>query len=193
MATIRAFIAIELDELLRNGLMKVQQRLRSEPISGFVRWVAPNSVHLTLKFLGDMDAARTPLVLAAMQVACADFEPFELAVRGAGCFPNLQRPNVIWAGLMGEVQVVAQLAQALEAECAKLKFEPEERPFSPHLTLGRVRREAGLTERRQLGELVHRLDIGQVGLIHAQEVHLMRSELKPQGSVYTSLGHVDLA
>jgi RNA 2',3'-cyclic 3'-phosphodiesterase len=192
MATIRTFIAIELDDTLKARLEKVQQRLRGEPISGFVRWVAPGGIHLTLKFLGDMDSARTPQVLAAMQTACAGIEPFELAVRSTGCFPNWQRPNVIWVGLTGQVQVVSQLAQKMEEQCAKLGFNPDERPFSPHLTLGRVRREMGQIERGQLGELVRKLDIGQLGLIHADIVHLMCSELKPHGAVYSSLGSVKL-
>jgi 2'-5' RNA ligase len=192
MAIIRAFIAIELDDTLKTAMDKVQRRLRAEPISGFVRWVAPTSIHLTLKFLGDMESARVPPVLSAMQTACAGIPPFELAVRGAGCFPNVQRPNVIWAGLVGQIPVATQLAQRIEEECAKLEFEPEDRPFSPHLTLGRVKREAGATERHQLGEMVRRLDIGQVGTIRADTVHLVRSELRPLGSVYTSLGIVKL-
>jgi 2'-5' RNA ligase len=192
MAILRAFIAVELDGALHAALDKVQRRLRAEPISGFVRWVAPESIHLTLKFLGEMDAARTPHVLAAMKSACSGIAPFELVITGAGCFPNFQRPNVVWAGLIGHVQQATQLAQRIESECAKLGFEPEERPFSPHLTLGRVKRDIAPFERRQVGDLIRRLDIGRVGLIRANTVHLMRSELKPTGAIYTSLGHVEL-
>jgi 2'-5' RNA ligase len=192
MATLRAFIAINLDDALRGELDRVLRRLRGEPISGFVRWVMPDSVHLTLKFLGDMDSVRTPHVLHAMQTACADMPHFDLTVRGAGCFPNFQRPNVIWAGLIGQVQAATQLAQRIESECAVLGFDPEERPFSPHLTLGRVKRETAMTERNQVGEMVRRLDIGQLGVMHADVVHLMRSELRPGGAVYSSLGSVKL-
>lgn len=192
MAIIRAFIAVELDDTLKTAMDKVQRRVRAEPISGFVRWVVPASIHLTLKFLGDLESTRVPLVLSAMQAACAGIPPFELAVRGAGCFPNFQRPNVIWAGLVGQVPVAIELAQRLDEECVKLGFEPEDRPFSPHLTLGRVKREAGATERHQLGDMVRRLDIGQVGTIRADTVHMVRSELRPMGSLYTSLGSVKL-
>lgn len=192
MAILRAFIAIELDQSVRAGLDQLQRRLRAEPISGFVRWVAPSSMHLTLKFLGDVDSARVPGVLAALQTACAGVAPFDLAVRGAGCFPNFQHPNVVWAGLTGQVQAATLLAQRIESECAQLGFEPEERPFSPHLTLGRVKREAGSSERQQLGDLVRRLNINQLGQVHADLVHLMRSELRPSGAVYSSLGSVKL-
>jgi RNA 2',3'-cyclic 3'-phosphodiesterase len=192
MSILRAFIAIELDDSVRVGLEQLQRRLRAEPISGFVRWVAPSSMHLTLKFLGDVDSARVPHVMAVVKAACAGVAPFELAVRGAGCFPNYQRPNVVWAGLIGAVQPVTALAQRIESGCAQLGFEPEDRPFSPHLTLGRVGRETGSSERRQIGDLVRRLDIGQLGVVHADVVHLMRSELKPSGALYSSLGSVKL-
>ncbi len=192
MAVLRVFIAVELDDAVKTALVRAQNRLRAEPISGFVRWVDPAGVHLTLKFLGDIEAERVPHVLGAMQVACAGVAPFELAVRGAGCFPNYQRPNVIWAGLVGDVKTATALAQHLEDECARLGFDPEERPFSPHFTLGRVGREVGLKERGQLGEMVRRFDLGPVGAIIADTVHLMRSELRPSGARYTSLGHVKL-
>ena len=189
---IRAFIAIELGNEAKAELEKVQRRLRAEPISGLVRWVAPGSIHLTLKFLGDIEEARSPHVLSAMKTACEGISPFELAVRGAGCFPNFQRPNVIWAGLVGQVQVAIQLAQRIEDECARLGFDPEDRPFSPHLTLGRIAREADSSERRQVGEMVRRLEIGMNGVIRAEKVYLIRSDLRPGGSVYTPLGSVKL-
>ena len=192
MAIYRTFIAIELDDAVRTAFASVQRRLRAEPISGFVRWVDPEAIHLTLKFLGDIDSDRVPEVVAAMEKACAGLEPFELAVRGAGCFPNNERPNVIWAGIVGEVKAATQLARRIEAECVKLGFPPEERPFSPHFTLGRVSRDAGLKQRTQLGDIVRRFDLGPVGAIRADAIHLMRSELKPTGSVYTSLGNVKL-
>jgi 2'-5' RNA ligase len=192
MAIYRTFIAIELDDAVNMAFKSVQRRLRTEPISGFVRWVAPEGIHLTLKFLGDINSERVPEVLAAMQAACAGIAPFELAVRGAGCFPNYERPTVIWAGIVGDVKEATQLAQRIEVECLKLGFPPEERPFSPHFTLGRVNRDAGLKQRGQVGEMVRRFDLGPVGAISADAVHLMRSELRPTGSVYSSLGNVKL-
>ena len=192
MAIYRTFIAIELDDAVRAAFERVQYRLRAEPISGFVRWVGPEAIHLTLKFLGDIDSARVPEVLSALQLACAGIAPFELAVRGAGCFPNYERPNVVWAGIVGDVKEAGRLAQRIEAECKKLGFPPEERPFSPHFTLGRVSRDAGLKQRTQLGEIVRRFDLGPAGAISADAIHLMRSELRPTGSVYTSLGSVKL-
>jgi 2'-5' RNA ligase len=192
MPTVRAFIAIELDDALKTALEKVQQRLRAEPISGFVRWMEPGGIHLTLKFLGEMDSARVPHVLTAIRSACDGVPPFELTVTGAGCFPNFQRPNVVWAGMIGQVHVATQLAQRVEGECAKLGFEPEDRPFSPHLTLGRVKRDISPAERRQVGELIRRTNIGRVGVVHADAVTLVRSELRATGAVYTPLGNAKL-
>ena len=189
---IRAFIAIELDGAVKAELEKLQRRMRAEPISGVVRWVMPGSIHLTLKFLGDMESERVPHVLAAMKTACNGITPFELAVRGAGCFPNFQRPNVIWAGLIGQVQVASVLAQRIEDESARLGFDPEDRPFSPHLTLGRIAREVDPNERRQVGDMVRRIDVALSGVIRADAIYLIKSELKPTGSVYTALGQVKL-
>lgn len=189
---IRTFIAIELDAAVKAELEKIQRRLRAEPISGLVRWVAPGNIHLTLKFLGDMEAERVPHVMAAIRTACYGVASFEMGVRGAGCFPNYQRPTVIWASLVGQVQPATLLAQHIENECARLGFDPDDRPFLPHLTLGRMSREADLSERRQVGEMIRRLDINLKSVIRADAVYLIRSELKPEGSVYTPLGSVKL-
>ncbi len=191
-SVIRTFIAIELDANVKAELEKLQRRMRAEPISGVVRWVASGSIHLTLKFLGDMEPERTPHVLAAMKAACNGVAPFDLTVRGAGCFPNFQRPNVIWAGLIGQVQVATLLAQRIENECARLGFDPDDRPFSPHLTLGRIGREVDYNQRRQVGEMVRRMDLNLNGVIHADLVRLIQSELRPLGSLYTPLGQVRL-
>lgn len=192
MATIRAFIAIEIGETVRAGLERVLRSLRNEPISGSVKWVTADSIHLTLKFLGDVDAARAPQILLAIQTACIGTAPFDLAVRGAGCFPNFDRPNVVWAGLVGDLDALAQLAQRVDDECERMGIPREERPFSPHLTLGRLKKEANQNERKQVGDIVRRLSIAQPGSIRADAVHLIRSDLRPAGTVYTSLGNVKL-
>lgn len=192
MAILRAFIAIDIGETARIGLDQVLRRLRAEPISGFVKWVTPNSVHLTLKFLGDVDSERVPQLMLALQAACSGIEPFDLNVRGAGCFPNFERPNVVWAGVVGNLPVLEQVALRVEEECARIGIPPEPRPFSPHLTLGRVQKATGLNERRQVGDIVRRLSVSQVGGIHADAVHLIRSDLRPAGPIYASFGHVKL-
>jgi RNA 2',3'-cyclic 3'-phosphodiesterase len=193
MATLRAFIAIELDEGMQAALKRLQQRGQADPAGRDVRWVAPDGIHLTLKFLGDVDSGRVPALLGAMRRACAGTRAFDVTARGMGCFPNPQRPNVVWVGLTAGAQQCADLARRVEDECAALGYEREDHPFSPHLTLGRVKREAGPAERRQVGQMVRQLDPGEVGAFRAAALYLMRSELKPSGAVYTVLGKVELA
>jgi 2'-5' RNA ligase len=195
MPVLRAFIAIELDGAALGALGAVQQRLKKAPGAQHVNWVAPESMHLTLKFIGDLDSGRVAQVLEAMRHACAGAAPFELTLEGLGAFPSLNRPNVVWAGVGGRVASAGGIARRLEDECAGLGIERESRPFSPHLTLGRVRREASSDEQALVGESVRRLaaGVGEIGRFGVRAIHLMRSDLKPAGPVYSSLGEIALA
>lgn len=187
MSTLRAFIAIELDARTLEALALIQQRLRREPGAQAVRWVAPGNIHLTLKFLGEIDRALTPKVAAALRESVAGEHPFTLTVAGLGAFPALQRPNVIWAGVSGSVDAAARIAQRLEDGCAALGIAREDRPFSPHLTLGRAQRDATPEARRQIGDLIRRQPAGEIGRFRVEAVHLIRSELRPSGAVYSVL------
>ena len=192
MATFRAFIAIELDEQTIKSLAAIQQRLKREPGAQAVRWVAPGSIHLTLKFLGEIDRALAPKVGAVIRESVSGEHPFEMVVAGLGAFPNLQRPNVIWAGLSGAVAAAVRIAQRLEDGCAALGIAREDRPFSPHLTLGRVQRRAAHDVRRQIGDLIRRQPSGEIGRLNVDAIYLMRSELRPSGAVYSVVGRVAL-
>jgi len=197
MPVLRAFIAIELDGASLRALGALQQRLKKTPGAQHVKWVAPESMHLTLKFIGDLDSGRVAQVLDAMRHACDGSAPFELILQGLGAFPNLNRPNVIWAGVSGQVASAARIARRLEDECVGLGIERETRPFSPHLTLGRVKREVGPGELAQVGDSIRRsaagVGVGEIGRFGVRAVYLMRSDLKPTGAVYSSLGQVPLA
>ncbi len=192
MSTLRAFIAIELDEPTLEALAVVQQRLRQQPGAQAVRWVAPGNIHLTLKFLGEIDRALAPKVGALIRACVSGEHPFTLSVAGLGAFPNLQRPNVVWAGLAGAVAAAIRIAQRLEDGCAALGIAREERPFSPHLTLGRVQRDATPDARRQIGDLIRRQPSGEISRLSVDAIHLMRSELRPSGAVYSVVEKVAL-
>ncbi len=192
MSTLRAFIAIELDEQTIDALAGLQLRLKRELGAQPVKWVAPASIHLTLKFLGEIDRALAPRVAAVLRDSIAGEHAFALTVSGLGAFPNLQRPNVIWAGLSGPTEAAARIARRLEEGCAALGIPREARPFSPHLTLGRVQREAAPDARRQIGDRVRHQRAGEIGLLRVDAVYLMRSELKPAGAVYSVLEKVSL-
>jgi len=191
MDTVRAFIAIELDKRLCNKLDDLQDRLRADVPPGLVRWVHPEGMHLTLKFLGDIPAAQVPKIAQAVQQASQEHPPFECEVSGLGCFPDTTRPRVVWVGIQEPSGVLTALQRDVDRAVSALGFEPEQRRFHPHLTLGRVKshdREAIAA----LGEYVSRAQV-KVGSIQANAVHLMRSDLLPGGAVYTALSVTELA
>jgi RNA 2',3'-cyclic 3'-phosphodiesterase len=184
---IRTFVAIELTPQLQRALAETQTRFKEDRSGRSVRWVAPENIHITLKFLGDVDQARLSEVQQGVVSVCATTLPFTLTVGGAGAFPNTRRPNVVWVGTHGQVDRVARLAQQLDDACAELGFSREERPFTPHLTLGRVKREASPTDRQLLGAFIDKSQVGELGELRVAHVNVMKSELKPGGSVYTRL------
>ena len=145
--TLRTFIAIELDEAVRDGISRVQSKFQRQAPHGSVKWVAPNAMHLTLKFLGDTPVSRVSRVADALAAACTGFAPFDISVEGRGCFPNLRRPRVIWVAVRDvEGKSLARLQAAVEQHVAPLGFPTEERGFTPHLTLYTVLATAELGE-----------------------------------------------
>jgi 2'-5' RNA ligase len=183
----RLFIAIELPEEVLSALVKIQARLKQQPSSQAVRWVDPKGIHLTLKFLGDVPVDQRDTLQDALTRAVHGLLPFDLATGGLGCFPNPKRPRVVWVGIQGQMDILHTLRDAVEAQIAPLGYPTEDRPFSPHLTLGRVRREADRRDVSRLGELVAGTALEQAVAWHINQVCLIRSELKPSGAVYTSL------
>jgi 2'-5' RNA ligase len=190
--TLRTFIAIELDETLRQALRTIQNKFKRQMPPDAVRWVAPDGIHLTLKFLGDTPKERVPEIEAALQRACAGFGPFEFAVEGRGCFPNYRRPRVLWVAVRDRGQVLMRLNKAVEREVAPLGWPTEERGFSPHFTLGRVTRNADSKAEAAVGQAVEKSVVELVGLQKVTEVSLIQSELRPTGAVYRTLLHVRL-
>lgn len=189
---IRTFVAIELDDAHYRALADLQGRFKRDHAARAVRWVAPGNIHLTLKFFGDVDAAAMPAVQRAVADACAGIAPFLLRIAGAGAFPNTQRPNVVWVGISGEIERAALLARKIDDACAALGFAREGRAFSPHLTLGRVQRDASPADRRAIGEMIVNAQVGDMGEWPAKRVSVMKSELKPGGSVYSRMATVEL-
>ncbi len=117
---LRTFVAIELDEPLRTAIMRVQGKFRRLAPPGSVKWVAPDGIHLTLKFLGDTPPSRLGEIEAALRAACAGVAPFEFSVEGRGCFPNTRRPRVVWVAVRDKGQMLARLQTAIEQHVAPL-------------------------------------------------------------------------
>jgi len=137
MNTIRSFIAVPLATPVQRALTKLIKKL-ARPDDG-IRWVPTDNLHLTLKFLGDVDNTEIPSVCQAIRNCCADFEPFQIAHLGTGGMPSDQRARVLYAGVQDTDEQLSLLVGKLEKELAQLGFKPESRDYRPHLTLGRVR------------------------------------------------------
>jgi len=180
----RAFIAIDLSPVIRSGLRAVSQQLRRETRA--VRWVAPESIHLTLKFLGEIDSAGLPALTKSLLAEAGRQVPFEFHAGGLGAFPSLRRPRAVWVGLQAPPDLAA-LQASLEAATSPLGYLTEERAFSPHLTIGRVSQHASPEEISRLSELLLRTKVGDLGAARVEAVTLFKSDLRPSGAVYTVL------
>jgi 2'-5' RNA ligase len=185
------FVALEPPEPVRRRLAVLADELRhgAGRAGDEVRWVPPENVHLTLQFLGAVPEERVAGVEAALRDAAAGARPLSLSLHGAGGFPNARRPRVLWAGLEGDVAPLADLVRDLGARLAKLGFPPEDRPFSPHLTLGRARDARGAPG--LAGALARAARIEPTPW-RATELVLFESHLSPRGPRYEAIARVGL-
>jgi 2'-5' RNA ligase len=191
MEEIRSFIAIELSEDIKLALARIQDHLKMGN-KGQVKWVDPESMHLTLKFLGNIDSGLTGKITAALEEACHGIHPFSLEISGLGVFPNARRVRVVWVGLTGDIDTLSQLQKRIDDSLAPLGFTAEARSFTPHLTLARVREQAMPDERQALGQLVAGTAKEGGGRLNVNAVHLMRSQLTREGPIYTRINSVVL-
>lgn len=185
--TLRAFVAVKPPDAVRRHIEVLQSTLRSKGLK--LRWVRPQNIHLTLKFLGDIPVAQVADVAAAMQRVAGEQPPLMLTHQGIGVFPGIRRPRVLWTGLGGNLERLQRLVKQLEIELEALGFKREKRPFKAHLTLARVK--AKLNPERLLQALQGVGDYEPLAFDVAQMV-LYQSELHPQGARYTTLAHTDL-
>jgi 2'-5' RNA ligase len=179
----RTFIAIELEPAIKAALSGLLTRLKKAAPSG-ASWVRAEGMHLTLKFLGEIDADRAGKVMTVLDAAAVGTRPFPLRIRGTGCFPNSRFPRVLWIGIAPSNELDA-LAARLESGLAAIGFERESRPFHPHLTLGRVR--SGPTAvRGAVTELALQANT-EFGAMTAAGITLFESFLRPSGAEHRVL------
>jgi 2'-5' RNA ligase len=178
----RCFVAIELPDEVRAAVVGAQQALRAAAPRTDVRWAAPNQLHLTLKFLGAVADDRVPAVSAALDGVARDTAPVPLSAAGLGAFPNPRRARVLWSGIGTGTEALAALAAAIDRALAALGFPAETRPFSAHLTLGRVRTPRGA---ERLADAVAGAGASSYGSWTATELVLYESRLRPTGAVHT--------
>ena len=180
--TIRAFVAIELPDHVAASIRQVQEGLKSH---GFkMRWVRPERIHLTLKFLGEIDPADLQRAREAMGETAARFDPLPLGARGIGVFPGIKRPRVLWVGMSGRTDRLDKLQSELDKRLGAKGFLPEKRPFRGHMTLSRVK---GRIDHEKLGRALQRFGAFESDPFVADSMVLFKSELKPAGPVYTRL------
>jgi 2'-5' RNA ligase len=186
MEPIRAFIAIELPDPVKAAISRVQDRMHCGEHPS-VKWVSPESVHLTLKFLGNIGPEIVPDVGRAMSQAAAGLGRIRLELSGVGAFPNLRAPRVVWVGLEGDIPTLRALQRQVENGLANLGFAPEGRAFSPHLTLGRVRQGAARDDQQRLSQAINSTELDELVAFEAASVSLMRSTLTRAGAVYSRI------
>lgn len=186
MAQIRTFICIELPISIRRELEALQNFLK--PLSKSVRWSSADGIHLTLKFLGDVDEAVLDDIHIAVQNASENTAAFRVDLSGTGAFPSFDRPTVYWIGIKEPSGALIALQRNLENELEKLGFPTERRAFSPHLTIGRVKAQSGLKE---LGKALQDVKLPSMTFL-ADNIIVMKSLLQPGGARYTPLSVVKL-
>lgn len=177
----RLFVAIELNAQVKRAVAAVRDRLAE--FDRAVRWVRPEQMHLTLKFLGETEDSRAADISKALAIVAEGAAPFDLVTTGAGCFPPRGKVRVVWAGLE-DCDGLRTCQEGVEAALEPLGFARESRPFSPHLTVGRVQddRSDGQLRERVAGLKIERISQPVDSIV------LMQSELRPQGARYTKLG-----
>lgn len=190
---LRLFIAIELTAEVHAALVAVQADLCRRLPPKAVRWTNPEGIHLTLKFLGDTPADKVAAIAQAMTAAAHAFTPFSFTVAGFGCFPNPRRANVLWAGVPQAPKELAGVQRATDLQLTRLGYDKEARPFSPHLTLGRVNQSISSADREKLASVITQTEVGTLGVVPVDCVILFQSDLRPGGAVYKALAIAKLS
>lgn len=185
MSLIRAFIAIEIPPATQNAIWNAIAQFRNG-LGDCIRWVLQNHIHLTLKFLGEIPTAEAISLGRVLRAETDSFRAFEISIRGLGSYPSLNRPRLLWARIQAPAELEA-LARQIEFSCVRLGYPSEPRPFSPHLTLGRIRQDTSRAAGQRIRQCLEVLTIDLLGMARVDSVHLFSSKLKPSGAVYTKL------
>jgi 2'-5' RNA ligase len=182
---VRLFLAVTLPEEIKNTLGLLIERLTTP--GSPVKWVKPDNIHLTLKFLGEVEEERVQAIHEVSRLAVKEVRPFKLRVEEVGAFPSLKRPRVIWVGIKRSMQL-ATLHGRIEGGFQSIGFPSEKRPWAPHLTIGRVKGNWGTKD------LVEKLAGAAIEprTFFADSLHLIQSVLKPEGPIYTTLREIPM-
>jgi len=188
---VRTFVAVELPGEVRNRACQLIESLRRSSETN-VRWVTPDQLHWTLKFLGDVDLLEIPEICRRLSTAVAPLAPFDVAARGVGAFPDTLRPRTVWIGMREGLESMIALHAVVENVLADLGFRQEQRRFRPHITLGRVRG-AAPGDQQEFAERLKEYADFEAGISSVFEVAVFSSHPGPKGPIYEPLGHAELA
>jgi 2'-5' RNA ligase len=186
MASLRTFICIELPEQIRERIAELQRQLKA--FGSGVSWTRPEGIHLTLKFLGDVESFQIETIAEAVARASYGIRAIGITVAGVGAFPNLARPRIFWIGVEERTGKLHQLQALIETELSRLGYPREQRRFSPHLTLGRVKSPDAVKE---ICSKLQQQGFAPMNF-SAAAIIVMRSDLKPDGAEYTPLRRIEL-
>ena len=186
MGLLRAFIAVELPHEIQQAIYDKATIVLKKATGSLIRWVPPENMHLTLKFLGDVSPSNVEVLTQILRAEADSSRCFEIHVGGLGSFPSLRRPRVIYIGVQSPAGLET-LHHGVESASRRLGYESEERAFSPHLTIGRVRQDVSASDGQKIRQALENIHIDSLGTARVDSVHLFKSDLKPTGSVYTKL------
>jgi len=183
---IRTFIAISVLEEIKKNIADLQRKLKG--CGGHIKWVRTESIHLTLKFLGDVEESKIDTIADSLKKAVRTQKSFKISVSGTGAFPNIRQPRVLWVGIDEGKEILTSLASEIDRVCTALGFKPEKRKFSAHLTLGRVKFQ------KNINTTLNTMNAANFkgGSFRAEEIIIMKSELRPEGALYTPLHKIKL-
>lgn len=199
----RTFVAVEMPDAVRQVLVDLQRRLdralNDAHAGNLVRWTSEQNLHLTLRFLGETSDAQRTVVERSLASRIRPQPAFALALHQLGAFPNWRRPNIIWIDFAGETTRLENVQMLVEAAARSADFAAEDRAFTPHLTIGRVKKEASARERSALGEVLQQeqsRSTAQMAVPPARftvdSIAFVQSDLRPSGAIYTTLARYSL-
>ena len=188
---LRSFIAVEIPGEIQSAIQRSTASLQKNISKPTIRWVESKNLHLTLKFLGDVLPEKLKQLAEALELSLITQGSFEMSVVGLGVFPSAQRPRIIWIGLDAPVALTT-LHQNVDAIASKIGFDREERPFSPHLTIGRVGDRTTQADNLKIRTSIEAVSLGNIGTVLVKEVTIFKSDLKPGGPVYSRLYTIPL-
>lgn len=184
-ATFRSFFACEISQEILKEIGNLQAELKhSLPRS--VKWVNPGNLHLTIKFIGEFKTTHLEMLKTSLFTALEDIPPFKMEIKGLGVFPSYKKPRIIWLGINAEKPLV-NLVQIVDRECAQIGYPREKRPFSAHITLGRIKSYATREDHKMIVDMLRTKETIVIGNQTVDSLHFIKSDLTPNGPIYKNM------